>query len=224
MGNYMNIKEGKSSWVIGELLFFLYRIDKKSIRSILRWLVLKLENGMYYSITIRRIFRKYYGVDVGMYSGCGGFSPRIFKAGTTIGRYTTVTSTVRAFNANHTINTKSSHALFFEPGLGMAKKNPITRKKLTVGNDVFIGHNAIILPSVTLIDNGVYIGSGAVVTKNPPPYSIVVGNPAKVIGYRYDEQHINEIVNSKWWEKSLHELEKELDSFHVPLDGSGIIR
>lgn len=216
--------EGKKNWIIGGLLFILYRINRKVIRSFIRWFILKIENGMYYSITIRKIFKKYYDIDVGMYSGCGGFSPEIFRPGTKIGRFTTVTETVRAFNANHPINTKSSHALFFNPVLGISKKSIIKHKNLTIGNDVFIGHNAIILPSVTLIDNGVFIGSGAVVTKNPPPYSILGGNPAKILGYRYDEKKINEIVESKWWEKSLEELEKEIESFHLPLDGSGIIK
>ncbi len=217
-------KEGNSIWLIGELLFFLYCINRRTIRNIIRWLILKFEKGMYFSITIRKIFLKYYGVEVGMYSGCGGFSPLLFSRGVKIGRYTTITETVRAFTANHPINTKSSHALFYNPSLKVVSKFLISHKKLYIGNDVFIGHNAIILPSVNSIGDGSYIGAGAVVTKDAPPYSILAGNPAKIIGYRFNKKKIKYMLNLKWWEKSLEELKKDIESFQYPLDNSDEIR
>lgn len=218
-------EEGVSSGLIGEMLFRLYRVERRNMRSFIRWLVLLLEKGMYYSKTIRRIFSAYYGVDVGMYSGCGYFSISIFTPGTRIGRFTTVTETVRAFTANHPTNTKSSHALFFNNKLGVVKDPvPIRRSTLTIGNDVFIGHNAILLPNVNSVGDGAYIGAGAVVTKNVPPYAIVTGNPAKIIRYRYPENMIKEMLESRWWEKSIDELKSDIESFQRPLDGSGVIR
>jgi virginiamycin A acetyltransferase len=219
-----NKREGNSIWLIGELLFFLYRIDRRIIRNFIRWLIFKLEKGMYFSITIRKIFLKYYGVEVGMYSGCGGFSPLIFRPNVKIGRFTTITDTARAFTANHPINTKSSHAFFFNPVLGVVTKYLINRTRLTIGNDVFIGHNVIILPSVNSIGDGAYIGAGSVVTKNAPPYSILVGNPAKIIGYRFSKKQIKYILNLKWWEKSLDELKMEIETFQFPFDNSNTIR
>lgn len=219
-----NKKEGKEIWVIGRLLFLCYKINKRTIRNFIRWLVLKLEKGMYFSITIRKIFLRYYGIEVGLYSGCGGFSPLIFKSGTTIGRYTTVTPSAKAFNSNHPINTKSSHALFFNPKLGIAQERLNKKGKLIIGNDVFIGHNVVILPSVHSIADGVYIGASAVLSKDPPPYSIIVGNPARVIGYRYPKKKITEMIKSKWWEKSLGELKKELETFQHPLDNTDRIK
>ena len=56
----------------------------------------------------------------------------------------------------------------------------ITSKKTTIGNDVWIGANAIILAGVNIGD-GAVVGAGAVVTKDVPPYSVAVGNPAKVV-------------------------------------------
>jgi virginiamycin A acetyltransferase len=218
-------EEGISSGILGEILFRIYRFDRFNLRHFIRWIVLRMEKGMYYSKTIRRIFSAYHGVDVGIYSGCGNFSPLIFRPGTTIGRYTTVNKTVRAYRSSHPTNTKSSHALFYNPAKGIVRNlNLLKRGTLIIGNDVFIGNNAILLPSVTSVGDGAYIGAGAVVTKDVPPYAIVAGNPAKIIRYRYSENVINEMLESKWWEKSIDELKSEIESFHCPLDGSGIIK
>ena len=64
---------------------------------------------------------------------------------------------------------------------------------ILIGDDVWIGQGAIILSGVT-IGNGAVIGAGSVVTKNVPPYSIVGGNPAKIIRSRFDEDLINELM------------------------------
>ena len=67
-----------------------------------------------------------------------------------------------------------------------------------IGNDVWIGLNAIILSGVQ-IGNGAVIGAGSVVVKNVPAYSIVAGNPAKVIGSRFSIEIIAKLEKIKWW-------------------------
>ena len=67
-----------------------------------------------------------------------------------------------------------------------------------VGNDVWIGHNAIIMPGVK-IGSGVIIGTAAVVTKDVPDYCIVAGNPAKIIRQRFDDQTIARLMQISWW-------------------------
>ncbi|WP_425511191.1 CatB-related O-acetyltransferase [sulfur-oxidizing endosymbiont of Gigantopelta aegis] len=67
-----------------------------------------------------------------------------------------------------------------------------------MGNDVWICGNAIILSGVTIGD-GAVIGNSAVVTRNVKPYSIVAGNPAKHIKYRFDSETISELLNIRWW-------------------------
>ena len=65
----------------------------------------------------------------------------------------------------------------------MCEQGYTTSKKIRIGNDVWIGARVIILPGITIGDGSI-IGAGSVVTKNVPNYSIVAGNPAKIIRYR----------------------------------------
>ncbi len=78
-------------------------------------------------------------------------------------------------------------------------------KGVTIGNDVWIGLGALILDGVK-IGTGSIIGAEAVVTKDIPPYSIVVGNPAKVIKTRFDPHEIEMLLVSKWWELDKDDL------------------
>lgn len=74
---------------------------------------------------------------------------------------------------------------------------PFTR---LIGNDVWICANAIILEGVTIGD-GCVIGAGAVVTRDTPPYSISVGVPAKIIGYRFSSETIERLERVRWWDR-----------------------
>jgi len=88
------------------------------------------------------------------------------------------------------------------------------RPKVTIGSDVWIGARAIIMGDVS-IGHGAVIGAGAIVTKNVPPYAIAVGTPAKVIKYRFDEQTIKQLLDSKWWEtddRTLQQLSKHANN------------
>jgi tetrahydrodipicolinate N-succinyltransferase len=90
-----------------------------------------------------------------------------------------------------------------------AKRPPTVFKKTTIGNDVYIGHDAFIMPGVTIGD-GAIIGARSVVTKDVPNYAIAVGTPAKIIRYRFNEEIISELTEYKWWQFSLRQL-KNID-------------
>lgn len=79
--------------------------------------------------------------------------------------------------------------------------------KITIGNDVWIGHGVIILGNVT-VGNGAILAAGSVVTKDVLAYSIVAGVPAKEIKKRFSESIITEIEALNWWDKSEEELDK----------------
>ncbi|TGV65023.1 CatB-related O-acetyltransferase, partial [Mesorhizobium sp. M00.F.Ca.ET.158.01.1.1] len=72
---------------------------------------------------------------------------------------------------------------------------------ITVGHDVWIGARAIILSGVT-IGNGAVIGAGAIVTGGIPPYAIAVGNPARILRYRFAPDVIDRLQSLKWWDWS----------------------
>ena len=74
-----------------------------------------------------------------------------------------------------------------------------------IGNDVWIGQNAVILPGVRIGD-GAIIGANSVVGSDVDPYTIVVGNPAKPLRKRFDDELIGLLLKFKWWDKSVEEI------------------
>lgn len=74
-----------------------------------------------------------------------------------------------------------------------------------IGNDVWIGQNATILPG-THIDDGVIIGANSVVGGHIEPYSIVAGNPAKLIRKRFDNELISLMLKLKWWDLPVEKI------------------
>jgi chloramphenicol O-acetyltransferase type B len=85
---------------------------------------------------------------------------------------------------------------------------PLTR----IGNDVWIGAGSIVLDGVTIGD-GAIIAAGAVVNKDVPPYAIVGGVPAKFIKYRFPPEKIARLLQIKWWDWSMEDLEKKISWF-----------
>jgi len=76
-------------------------------------------------------------------------------------------------------------------------------EQIVIGNDVWIGANAIVLDGVTIGD-GAIISAGAIVNKNVPPFSIYGGVPAKFIRFRFEENEIEFLKNLKWWDKDIN--------------------
>jgi len=85
--------------------------------------------------------------------------------------------------------------------------HPATKGAIVIGNDVWIGRNATIMSGVTIGD-GAIVGAYAVVAKNVAPYSIVVGNPAKHIKYRFDEDICAALQKLKWWDLEIDQIKE----------------
>lgn len=79
----------------------------------------------------------------------------------------------------------------------------------TIGNDVWIGYGATIMPGVAIGD-GAIIATNAVVTKDVEPYSIVGGNPAKQIKKRFSEAEINTLLQVRWWDWPIEKITKNI--------------
>ncbi len=76
-----------------------------------------------------------------------------------------------------------------------------------IGNDVWIGQNAVILPGVHIGD-GAIIGANSVVGSDVAPYTIAVGDPAKAVRRRFDDEMIGLLEEFRWWDKSIDEINK----------------
>ncbi len=105
--------------------------------------------------------------------------------------------------ANHTLKSLSTYTfpLFFEEwGLQKSEVASAWENKgdIVIGNDVWIGYDAVIMAGVTIGD-GAIIGTRAVVTKDVEPYSIVGGVPAKEIRKRFSPEIISQLQKIKWW-------------------------
>lgn len=117
-------------------------------------------------------------------------------------------------SANHTLASLSTYPfpLFFEEW-GLDKKNVAmswdNKGDIIIGNDVWIGFEAVILAGVTIGD-GAIIGTRAVVTKDVPPYTIVGGIPAKPIKKRFDEDVISDLLCVKWWNWSNEKIARNI--------------
>lgn len=81
-----------------------------------------------------------------------------------------------------------------------------------IGHDTWIGHGAIIMPEVQVGDGSV-IGSGAIVTKDVPAYSIVVGSPARVIKMRFSDRTIEQLLAIRWWDWPDEQLRANFQDF-----------
>lgn len=88
--------------------------------------------------------------------------------------------------------------------------HPRTRGNVTIGNDVWIGTEALVLSGVAIGD-GAVVGARAVVTKDVAPYSIVAGNPARLIRSRFAPHQTAALLEIQWWRWSEEQIERAMD-------------
>ena len=111
-------------------------------------------------------------------------------------------------DANHKMNAVTTFPFYTLEGWEMNIPDPSEmpfKGNTVIGNDVWIGQNAVILPGVHVGD-GAIIGANSVVGSDVAPYTIVIGNPAKVLRKRFDDGLIGLLLKFKWWDKSIEEI------------------
>ncbi|WP_306734917.1 CatB-related O-acetyltransferase [Marimonas arenosa] len=202
--------------ITGQLLYLLYRQNFFNLKKLvlkLLWYVLG-KHYQFYSLSLRKMLKDVHGIEVGLYSHGGCCTPGNFPPGTHVGRYCSIGASAQA-HRNHPIQTISSHAFFFNPNLGYITGQYLPDSELSIGSDVWIGQNVNILSSCTEIGHGAVIGAGAVLNKNVPPYAVVLGNPGRIVRYRFSEERIAELLQSKWWEKDIEELADQIEEFKI---------
>lgn len=99
----------------------------------------------------------------------------------------------------------------WEKGFDVATWEYEVRGDTVVGNDVWIGYQAVIMPGIT-IGNGAIVASKAVVTKDVPAYALVGGNPAKVIKMRFDDATVERLQAIAWWNWPIDKITRNLNA------------
>ena len=137
------------------------------------------------------------------------------KANTVVGRYSSISNWIRIFGPQHPYNSFTTSSFTYDGKFpiftecnkdtseeGFKIKPPVIppeQQRITIGNDVWIGSHCALKPGITIHD-GAVIATGAVVTKDVPPYAIVGGVPAKVIKMRFSDNIICEMLKLQWWD------------------------
>lgn len=143
-----------------------------------------------------------------------------------VGRYSSIALGVKNIGGNHpTRKQVSTYPDFYSANTTDAI--PFVRKQKfeefeyveenhrflnRIGNDVWIGTDAVIMQGVTIGD-GAVVAAGALVTKDVPPYAIVGGVPAKIIRYRFAQNEVNFLKELQWWQKDISWIQKYADYF-----------
>lgn len=156
------------------------------------------------SLSLRARFAEK-GVTVGLYSyGC--FDLSRVPPGVTVGRYCSFASSAHIYLRNHGISFIGLTAYLYNEALGVVDRSMIDTVPMIIGDDVWLGHNSVLLPSVREVGRGAVVAAGSVVTCSIPAYAIVGGNPARVLRMRFDADTITAIEATRWWEKTPLEL------------------
>lgn len=134
---------------------------------------------------------KYTGIPVGKFTwGFRELRDDVIKS---IGAYSSIAAGQRVIINGH----KSDYVTTWNSELDYRKDLPIKRST-TIGNDVWIGAGCILLNNITIGD-GAVIGAGSIITKDVPPYAVVVG-ANRLVKYRFPDEIIQKLLQMKWWE------------------------
>ncbi|KQZ83019.1 chloramphenicol acetyltransferase [Mesorhizobium sp. Root157] len=135
-----------------------------------------------------------------------------------IGRFCAIAEGARFImnGANHAMSGFSTYPfnIFghgWEEGFDIASWEKENRGDTVIGNDVWIGMEAIVMPGVT-IGHGAIVAAKSVVTHDVPPYAIVAGNAAKVVKTRFDERTVEKLIRLAWWDWPIDKITRNLDA------------
>jgi acetyltransferase-like isoleucine patch superfamily enzyme len=182
----------------------------------IRRALLKLEGGIMWSVTLRRVYCEYYGVEIGRLTYGAGIIPGAFYPGSRIGSFCSVARGVDAVRRNHPTTWISQSPIFTHRSMGVLTSDSMpddAQDPLEVGHDVWLGTNAFICPGCRKIGNGAIVAAGAVVTKDVPAFTIVGGNPARVLRKRFPDEVEAIVAASEWWLRPLSQILPHLDLF-----------
>jgi len=160
---------------------------------------------------------KWMNISHSLHLGAFSYAVSGFYFGCRIGRYCSFGEQVQIGRHPHPMHWASTSPFFYTrfdavleqglpPGVELTphkdfphRTAPAIARLTVIGNDVWIGHGAFVLPGVSIGD-GAVVAAQAVVTKDVPPYAVVAGSPAKVVKYRFAPEQIEALRASRWWD------------------------
>lgn len=160
---------------------------------------------------------KWMNVEHSLELGAFSYAVSGYYFGAKIGRYTSIGEDVQIGRGSHPVGWGSTSPLFYQPhkfvldqdipqASAFSFRAPAQHAKATViGNDCYIGHGAFISQGVTIGD-GAVVGAHAVVTRDVPPYAVVVGNPARIAKLRFPANIIARMQQIEWWRYAFWDL------------------
>lgn len=132
------------------------------------------------------------------------------EATLTIGSFCSIgTGVVIMLDGNHRMDWLTTYPFNVIMNEFASIPNTGGKSSVRIGNDVWIGMDALILPG-TNVGDGAVIGAESVVTKNVEPYTVVAGNPARVIRKRFDDQTISALLKIKWWNWEIQQIKQNM--------------
>lgn len=143
--------------------------------------------------------------------------PRAYIEAASIGKFCSIARQVTIGVSGHDYSKVTSHPFIIDPHYKFVSNSLYEHQKPppVIGHDVWIGMNAVVHRGVT-IGHGAVIASDAVVTKDVEPYSIVGGNPARHIKYRFSQEIINAMLEIQWWNWDDAQLKSAMEKFDDP--------
>lgn len=181
-------------------------MDKFKI-NLVRFLSLFMLNKEKRRLFRKNLFRKYIYDFVDLPGNSYAMKPfHVESQKTTIGNFVSIAKNVSLGYGLHPINLISTSPSIYKNNKKYYSPD-VAQAPIHIGHDVWIGADVAVMNGVS-IGTGSVIGAKSVVTKDIPPYAIAVGVPARVIKYRFDNDIINMLLSSKWWEYPVEVIEK----------------
>jgi virginiamycin A acetyltransferase len=135
-----------------------------------------------------------------------------------IGRFSQFGPYAAVYAVNHNYKLAASYT---GPGIARgALRQHVLEAPVDIGHDVWVGHGTVVLPGVT-IGTGAVIGAASVVTKSVPCYAVVVGNPCRLVKYRFSPEIVDALLASCWWDQPIDVLSRHVKWFCMPAEDLG---
>lgn len=162
--------------------------------------------GAYSAIGERTVLRE---VTVGDFSYFERHAEAIYAS---VGKFCSIAANTRINALEHPLDRVTTHKVSYRPNeyfrfLGVDQGFRARRqgRAVTIGNDVWIGHGAVVMPGLS-VGNGAVIGANAVVTRDVPAYAIVAGSPARVLRPRFAPEVAERLASLAWWNWTIERL------------------